>query len=302
MLKIVVVIILSIRFRVKKGYLFKGGHVSGFQINPGTKAKMYNNIVKNGTGSAFFIKGDGVEIFNNVVNSAKNAVEAYDNLTSSDSRYKIYNNTFVNLKKSGIAMINASFTLNENFFYNNILHTIPGVSEWGYKKTDAFILDNIKNNIITKDISSLDFIDVENGDLRLSRNSILAINKGDCTINSLRIDILGESRIKEGKRCDIGAYEYIDFTLSITNEFNETINVIYPNPIKSSNFLTLVLKNEPDENTFITIFSITGKQVLKEKLLFKESDVILGNQLSTGIYLVKVSNAQGGGTRKIFIE
>lgn len=277
-------------------------HRSGFQINPGTKGIMYNNQLYNGLGSAFFISGDGVKIYNNVVSNAKNAVEAYDNLTSSDSRYQVFNNTFVNLTESGIAMLNADFTLNENYFYNNIVHTQQSAEFWGYSSHSAFAEANIQKNIFTNELGSLNFADSENENLRLTNSSILALDLGDCSINAeVTTDALGNDRIYGGA-CDIGAYEFGSVALSSSNKTLASNIKIYPNPVGHSRTLNIVLPYPPKTSTTVVLTDGTGKKLASFISIEKEFSLTLPKYLSEGLYLVKITTDNSNSiTRKIYI-
>jgi hypothetical protein len=279
-------------------------HRSGFQINPGAKAVMYNNQVYDGLGSAFFLSGDGVKIYNNVCFNTKNAVEAYDNLTSSDSRYQVFNNTFANLTGSGIAMLNASFTLNENYFYNNIVHTLTGAKFWGYSSHSAFAEANIKNNLFTNDLASLNLVAPENEDLRLTSGSLLAIDLGDCSLSpGIKTDALGNKRL-QGDACDIGAYEFgteIPNVLS-TSQFDLGIKV-YPNPVLHGEKLNFKLSDRPKVPTVVTVIDGAGK--IKAQLISveKEFSFALPVHLSKGLYFVNiVTDNSKSTTAKVYID
>lgn len=264
-------------------------HRSGFQINQGTKATLYNNQLYNGLGVAFFIAGDGVEIYNNIAMFTKGGVEAYDNFTSTNSRYKIYNNTFTNLTVSGIAMLNAAFTLNENYFYNNIVHVNTGADFWGYQSHKAFAIENIKNNVFTNNLEDLKFVDPVNQNVRLTHNSLQAIDLGDCSINTnMLTDIEGNNRI-QGNGCDIGAYEYEHTTLFF-NSIQKKSNVkIYPNPVLQEETLTFQLQYAPKHQAFVNLIDITGKKSFQFISTQKKFSITLPETLKPGIYLAKIT-------------
>lgn len=181
-------------------------HLSNYQINPGTKAVMYNNIGINTTGTAYFILGDGVEMYNNVAYSAETAVESYERVTSQDSRYKIYNNTFLEIFGNALSVIMPEFTRPENIFYNNILHHTGNLYQ--YSSTAAWPTSNEQNNVFTGDISSLNLQDISNEDFSLTSASTSALDLGDCSVNENMISDLAGFPRTYGEACDIGAYEY----------------------------------------------------------------------------------------------
>ncbi|PIB34638.1 hypothetical protein BFP72_04040 [Reichenbachiella sp. 5M10] len=197
-----------------------GVHMSGFQINPGTKAVIYDNIVVDGKGTAYYLSGDGAKVYNNLSINTKSAVEGYDGnsqLTSPGSKMEIYNNTFVDIFESGVSIQAAPASVSSNVFYNNILHIGPNAVNYGTNSDLAWKDENNKNNIFTKDKSSLNFVDPDKQDYRLTSASTLAVDLGDCSINSdISTDASGYTR-SEGSACDIGAHEYTVATLKIDN-------------------------------------------------------------------------------------
>ncbi|MGL1885400.1 MAG: T9SS type A sorting domain-containing protein [Reichenbachiella sp.] len=284
-----------------------GQHRSGFQINPGTKAILYNNTIIQGEGSAFFISGDGVEIYNNIVDSVKTAVESYNNLTSPESKYLIYNNTFLNLRESGYAIITADHCLPNNYSKNNIFHSWVLDDFWRYQQGEFLTVENMPsdNNIITDDLTELGLDD----QYRPIENSIL-VGKGECevaeSVNSDEIvetDHSGLALSLEGK-CDIGALKYHE---NLTLESKEVLisNIaLYPNPIEAGKFLNIELDALTLSSTIISIFDLGGNEIFKTS---KNRGEVLRVQIPTnvksGVYLVQtISPESSVKMKRLFIR
>ncbi|UXP32425.1 T9SS type A sorting domain-containing protein [Reichenbachiella agarivorans] len=227
------------------GLLLNNNDQAGFQINPGTKAVMYNNIALNGSGTAYFINGDGLEMYNNISYNSLTALSVFAKLTSPDSKYIIYNNTFLQATFTGLSILPASFTIPSNQFYNNIVHYTPNNCKqctddpaYRYKIEFAWNEENDQNNIYTTDLSSLKFVDPDNYNYRLTTESTLALDLGDCSpFANMVADFDGYAR-DYNAACDIGAFEYtipsvtfneqsIDFPLNSNEIKNYTLTGSY---------------------------------------------------------------------------
>ena len=181
-------------------------HRSGIQINPGTKAVIYGNLILDGPGSAIFSKGDGIEIYNNVAKNVKSGFEHYNSLLTPGSILRVYNNTFVDVFESGMPVI--SDTWEDNLFNNNIVHILPGAVYYGYNPLAAWTPENSENNYLTDDLNELAFVDYLNNDFSLTAQSTNLIDQGYCAPYAEMTTDFAENTRSFGNACDIGAYEY----------------------------------------------------------------------------------------------
>ncbi|WP_439130866.1 T9SS type A sorting domain-containing protein [Polaribacter sp.] len=98
-------------------------------------------------------------------------------------------------------------------------------------------------------------------------------------------------------------YYFDDISLSTTASLStksfETIGVkMYPNPSSASDFTT-IKSTSGLEN--ITLYSLTGKQILNEKINTNEFRFDT-SKYAKGIYLVEVANSKGKSTSKLVIQ
>jgi hypothetical protein len=174
----------------------------GIQVNPGTSGNVYNNLVKNGSGTGIFMNGMGGNlVFNNIIiNPGESGIFCDDRATTPGTGFHFINNTLVRPGKDGIRMY--SRQSKGNRFSNNIV-VAPGE-----KYVNKF--DNVdwqeSNNIFTTEISSIGFINAEKQDFRLQATSS-AINAG-ADVSAYGIRIIGKiTKTPTGKTFPIGAYE-----------------------------------------------------------------------------------------------
>ncbi len=262
-------------FGLKKSH----GHKSGFQINSGTKAIIYNNKVFDGSGAGIFISGDGCLVYNNIVKNAGNGLYLTSRYTSPDTSYKAYNNTFVDIFGWAIYSTLSSTKAINNRIYNNIIHIDATRSEkYIVTHHNSINIDwSEKNNIKTNDINTLNFKDYNNNNFQLTEKSTIAIDKGDCnTISNVTFDALNNPRII-GNSCDIGAYEFDRSTLNTENispKKNNNLLTIYPNPIKDKQ-LQYSIHSNFNSIYLIEIYTATGQLLYKKyKTHNKEKNTI----------------------------
>lgn len=186
------------------------GQQSGIQINPGTNAKVFNNIVDTGTGYGIFAGGrGGSHFYNNIIrNALQGGIICADYDPVDPSGFIFSNNTIINCNDYGIYML--SERTNNNQFVNNIL--IAGGKTFNAAYTHVKLNSgNVKwtesNNIKTNNIADVKFVDHANKDYRLLIGSP-AIDAGkNMSAYSITKD-LDENPRPKGTAFDIGAYEY----------------------------------------------------------------------------------------------
>ncbi|MGL1888641.1 MAG: T9SS type A sorting domain-containing protein [Reichenbachiella sp.] len=282
-------------------------HLSGFQINPGTKGILYNNIVINTPGTAYFILGDGVEMHHNLAYKAETAIEGYERLTHDTSTYIIHNNTFLEIFGYGISFSIASFTKPSNIYSNNIIHYIKNDNIETYNDVYQYQgkpweEKNEQNFIHTTDISSLNLRDIANEDFGLTKDSQLSIDLGDCSINEAILYDLEGFDSSFGSSCDIGALEYT--TPSITFDKKQLDFGVFGN---------LSEVNTPDQSYTISSSNIRGFikipvpdhfQLSTEAEIFTDNDtLVLGSEssrfINTEIFVRYNPSAPGIATTKL---
>lgn len=133
------------------GQSSKPGHMSGFQINPGTGGKLYNNIINGGNGFGIFMFGSGGNtIYNNLIIDA-----SYDGIYDGDRTpfpgmgFNYINNSII--RPGGKGYVSDSYDTVNSVFYNNVIaEPGKGIYTFGY-------LDNIDidNNTFTDDLNSI---------------------------------------------------------------------------------------------------------------------------------------------------
>jgi len=174
------------------------GHIAGFQINPGTTGKVYNNKIYDGKGFGIFCVGQGGNlIYNNLIVNAKlDAIYTDERLKEDSNRdwhFKYFNNTII--RPGGYAF---NFNSN-NTVGNEIKNNIASIPE------DGFIIGwenyDASNNIFT-DKDTLNFKNPSEYDFSSPK-----VGFGlDITNHGIVTDILGNIRPK--KNNDIGAFQY----------------------------------------------------------------------------------------------
>ena len=93
---------------------------------------------------------------------------------------------------------------------------------------------------------------------------------------------------------DIGAYEYVDSSMSSGNSRLEPNYHIYPNP--TLNYISI--KNL-DFNSLITIYNLAGQLVYSETNSNNKNETIDLSRLNSGIYLLNISNNNNSYTYRI---
>jgi len=94
--------------------------------------------------------------------------------------------------------------------------------------------------------------------------------------------------------------------LSLFTNSDEKINLmepddfkVYPNP--ASLFVNIEFDNLPETGTTIEIIDVNGKSLIK-KTLESRTNTIEINQLSTGMYILRVNSTQYHKTKKLIIK
>jgi hypothetical protein len=176
---------------------------NGIQIGEGSGGKLYNNIVKNGPGNGLIILGLGDNvIYNNVVINAGSNGAFIDERFTTGPGFAFYNNTFINPKSNGVLFYSELVSMNH--FINNIIVN-PGSGT--FINTKSGVRLNQSNNLLTKDINSVKFVNPSANNFALQSISP-AINKGaNTSAQGVTFDYARVARPQSGYH-DIGAYEF----------------------------------------------------------------------------------------------
>ncbi|HYG01391.1 MAG TPA: right-handed parallel beta-helix repeat-containing protein [Chryseosolibacter sp.] len=196
------------------GYLNKLYHTNGIQFSEGTKGICYNNLIKSGPGIGVNVVGYGDSfVHDNVIIDAGSFGIFCDERTQKTlAGFRIINNTIINPGQDGIRMYNESVP---GVVFNNIIVNPGSFSKYSYPRTgnDAYVYKLgktiplvVANNIFTRDINSVKFVNAGANNFRLSSSSP-GVNKGkDISQYKISQDYYKSSRLKGGVY-DIGASE-----------------------------------------------------------------------------------------------
>ncbi|MFK5856527.1 MAG: right-handed parallel beta-helix repeat-containing protein, partial [Bacteroidota bacterium] len=219
------------------------GQMSGILIGGGSKCDCYNNKILDGKGDGIDVFGLGfMKIYNNLIvragatykpdepNEYKHGIYVGQVVTTPNSTFKLYNNTIVSPKTSGIkyanddaemAYIKNNLITDPGELDNNPSYIIIAVDEQKVEMSNNF-------NVLTNSQAKfLDFAD-DNFDLKPDSE---AVNYGTSLTNEgITFDI--EDRFRPFHTYfDAGAYECHDPSAAI-NENGANVGLAYPVPAK----------------------------------------------------------------------
>lgn len=296
------------------------GSEYGIRIMDGSSCNIKYSTFENST-CGIFSFASTVNIFYNIFRNTHTAI----NLGSSSNSAYIYNNVFVDNRKS-ITTDNAEMIVYNNIFYMEqeediaIKHSIEklvsnhnlyypervGFIQIGDKSFDK--LADIKSKL-GLDINSIaddpHFIDLDNNDYHLSEISP-AIDAGKYV--GITKDLLG-STVPFGDKPDIGCKEMNTYRQNSTGGSTDVANPgsssamelqIYPNP-NSGNFN--VTHNDISDFNEIEILDITGKTIFQMNIESNTKEVNINlSQVKKGIYFLSLKNNFTKETRKMIIN
>ena len=176
---------------------------SGIQINPNTSADVYNNIVKNGTGTGIvsFFSGNN-KLYNNlIIRPGADGIFTDDRpgYRAGQSLY-LFNNTIISPKNYAFRFYNRQ--MKNNVISNNIMVVDPSRTMKDLRQKNYVM----RNNMVFSKASSFAFVNAAKDDYRL-RSTSKAVNAGaDISKMGVTKDLDDKPRV-DGK-VDIGAYEY----------------------------------------------------------------------------------------------
>lgn len=204
------------------GVYNKSSQQAGILLGGESNGKVYNNVVKNGTGNGIQVLGMGLNyIYNNIITDVGNdgSAEKQDAIFIDDrptkQNYKapsvyIMNNTIVNSGRDGIRFQNTFGTMTTGSLIMNNLVVKPGsLATRGilaYLTVVSSIKYTVSNNLNYSDASLVKFLDAVAKNFNLSLGSPV-IDQGKDLSAYFKTDINGLAR-PQGKTWDVGAVEY----------------------------------------------------------------------------------------------
>ena len=189
------------------------------------------------------------------------------------SDIKIINNISVIDKGLSKSAISSNLTASDGLVVeNNIIYGTDLNGNTGTINEDAAIVAVQVNTQKTDPL----FVDPINFDFNLQINSS-AVNNGNASDAPL-IDFFEKNRDSSP---DIGALEYIDATLSLS-EYNTTDFSIYPNPVID----ILYIQGSTFEKSDITIINLLGQE-FRNFTVLRDNSIVLSD-LPSGLYIIKI--------------
>lgn len=270
------------------------GQQSGIQINPGTDADCYNNIIDTGTGYGIFAGGrGGSHIYNNVImNHLQGGIIAQDYPPINTKGFVFANNTLINNTDYGIYMFSEN-TL-QNLWVNNIvIATNQATYTYVRLNNPAKIKWTAANNIQTKTIGDVKFVNPSSKDYHLMATSPALDAGQDVSAYNISFDLDDKLRPVNSK-FDIGAYEIQSNKPTANAGPDKTITL----PTNS-----LTLNGSGTSLTGITAYLWTKKSGGNATLVNEGTANLTLNDLEAGTYVfqLQVTDAAGSATDDVTV-
>ncbi|NQU35630.1 MAG: right-handed parallel beta-helix repeat-containing protein, partial [Bacteroidetes bacterium] len=290
--------------------------MSGILIGGGAKCDCYNNQIYDGKGDGIDIFGLGdMKIFNNLivragrtfkpddVNLFKHGIYVGELVTDPGATFKLYNNTIISPKSSGIKYANNDATM--GYIKNNLI-TNPGQLQYNPNSAYLNISSDpqkveISNNYNVPDNSTPKFVNYNSNDFDLKPDSP-AVNYGTSLTNEGIIFDIKDRFRPFHTYFDAGAYECHD-PYAALNENGELIGIPYPIPAKD--YICIPVNSQLQNLTAVTIVSLEGKIIYSNA--FSKSNIINNelivslNQVKTGKYILTITFDKHSINRPIIV-
>jgi hypothetical protein len=297
-----------------KGILYQ---MAGIFIGGGSACDCYNNVVKDGKGDGIDVFGlGGQRIYNNLIiipgrsympeknfsPYLKHGIYVGETYTYPGYAYIIVNNTIIAPKSYGVHFDNDASR--GNVISNNII-VDPGsyttIGDKAYVRVTDISMDvHVSNNLQTRDINAVRFIDPANHNFDLQPASPgVNLAAGQ---EWLAFDIMNRNRPFASFN-DIGAYECHDTSLIGINEpGNNDFGSVSLSPNPSHERLRVALTVNAKSKLRISVRDLQGKQALKPvDWNWSPGDHLSWIDLSSlapGIYLLVITTDRTVSTQK----
>jgi len=294
------------------------GQMSGILIGGGSVCDCYNNQIYDGKGDGIDVLGLGnMMIYNNLIvrpgrmffpgqpDKFKHGIWIGEVVTSNNAYFKVYNNTIISPKSSGIKYTNANAS--KGYFINNLI-TDPGQLQHdpqnAYLNIDNSIAPNkveISHNYLSENNTSPKFMNLYDEIFDLLPDSP-AINYGTFLTNEgVTFDIFNRARPFH-TYFDAGAFECHDPSADI-NENKEVIGMPYPMP--ASNKIYIPFRKFNGNIITVSIISLQGRVLLKQKYrnydISDKNLVVIIENIKSGNYILNITTDNYSDNKPIII-
>lgn len=203
-------------------------------------------------------------------------------------------------------ILNDLLTVGESYtiyIWVKLAEGVSGTSQLTVKNIDETSYDNLTSQVEVSDqqwtqlTADYTYADQANSFLYVKGPLTEDGVGGDYYIDDFSIVAQGASPVdftNADDIVDIGAYEYVDSSMSSGNSRLEPNYHIYPNP--TLNYISI--KNL-DFNSLITIYNLAGQLVYSETNSNNKNETIDLSGLNSGIYLLNISNNNNSYTYRI---
>ena len=302
---------------IENGNGFGSGDLDGISQNYGggvyvdnAVLNLKNVVVRNNKanerGGGIYLEGDDAKVYlsNSLVYNNTSVGDGSALYSNNDAKTNIINSTIVNntseANANGGALHvkdNGKFNVYNSIIWNNLRKNVQSSLSGG--SSDDFKVSNTilnmgstahTNSSINYSTADPMFVDLQNEDFRLSKNSP-ALNRGNNNdyvdysvgVNNLSTDtdIYGNKRLF-GSAIDLGAYEYSE-TLGL-DDVQVKSTRIYPNPTNGVFYIDV------NSNEVVSIFNIAG-QLVKTVNVKTGTNAIDITNLASGLYIVKTKTS-----------
>lgn len=254
------------------------------QIGEGTTGDFFNNFIYNGSGGGVSFFGSGNNrLFNNVIAyTGESAIYQNDRGAGVGTKYRIYNNTIIAPKRSGI-FIESTKTRN-NLVANNII-VLEGAFSGIIGDDHAWTSEG---NMFFAKVEEVGFVNPDSNNYRLQEKA-KCVDAG-YSISFLKFDYDFNSRPANG-RIDVGAFEYGGEpyempALGAADQDGSGIE-LYPNPARELVHLKLNGHSHPDS---MIIYDRMGRVVSNGPLNLEpgqqDHKIPLSKEWARGIYII----------------
>ncbi|CAM1372948.1 T9SS type A sorting domain-containing protein [Tenacibaculum xiamenense] len=251
--------------------------------------------------SAINIEATQVAIRNNIIDGHTNAVRVHNDgngVVSGD--VTVYHNTFNWRPSADLSATLGRLVLVQNSANVNIRNNLMSIPE-----SDMGVILQVSgssnvhenNNILTVVPNYLEVIHEADSHINDILNYQLTgespgVNSGDNSV-PVFFDAINVSRPLDSHK-DVGAFEYVDETLSNQKEESIDLVKVYPNPFKNFLSIETPLKEEVE----IIIVTLVGKAVFKSQL-HSFNNIFDTSDFKNGMYLLQIKTSKKSRVYKL---